>query len=635
MGRWDSGAGGGGARADRRGPGGPNGPVLGISAYYHDSAAAVVAGGTPLAAAQEERFTRRRHDPGFPTHAVACCLREAGLRLDELAAVAFYEDPALKFRRVLATWLATAPHGLPVFRRAFPQWAGWKRRALDDVRARLRALDPGRPLPPVIAHRHHTSHAASAFFPSPYPSAAVLCVDGVGEWATTTLWHGRGTELVPLAELRFPHSLGMLYSAFTYFCGFKVDSGEYKLMGLAPYGTPRYAPLIRERLIDLKPDGSFRLDLRHFTFQYGQTMVGRAFEELFGGPRRTPEGPLTEREFDLAASVQQVTEEVMLRLARTVLKRTGERRLCLAGGVALNCVANGRILADGVCDELWVQPAAGDAGGALGAALAESHRGGAPRPHLARGTDAMAGALLGPACSDRETAEFLIRGGYPAVRLPERDLLERVAAELARGRVVGWFQGRMEFGPRALGNRSILADPRDPAMQSTLNLKTKFRESFRPFAPAVRAEDAKDWFDLPQESPYMLLTAQVAAAQRRECPAAADGPTGPDLLRVPRSTIPAVTHVDGSARVQTVSAAHHPRFHALLTAFRDRTGCPVLVNTSFNVRGEPIVRDAAEAYACFMRTRIDLLVLGDFLLDKREQPEWREEGDWRAAIPMD
>ncbi|MGY1577221.1 carbamoyltransferase family protein [Streptomyces sp. MN13] len=623
------------ARADRRGTGGAERPVLGISAYYHDSAAALVAGGVPLAAAQEERFTRRRHDSGFPTHAVASCLREAGLRLDELAAVAFYEDPALKFRRVLATWLATAPHGFPVFRRAFPQWAGWKRRALDDVRAHLRELAPGQTLPPVVAYRHHASHAASAFFPSPYPSAAVLCVDGVGEWATTTLWHGRGTDLVPLAELRFPHSLGMLYSAFTYFCGFKVDSGEYKLMGLAPYGTPRYAPLIRERLIDIKPDGSFRLDLRHFTFQYGRTMVGRAFEELFDGPRRTPEGPLTEREFDLAASVQQVTEEVLLRLARTALERTGERRLCLAGGVALNCVANGRLLADGVCDELWIQPAAGDAGGSLGAALAESHRRGAPRAHVARGSDAMAGSLLGPAHSDREIAEFLTDHGYPAVRLPERELTERVAAELARGRVVGWFQGRMEFGPRALGNRSILADPRDPATQSTLNLKTKFRESFRPFAPAVLAEDAKDWFDLAQESPYMLLTAQVAAARRREIEPPAEGVKGLDLLRVPRSTIPAVTHVDGSSRVQTVTAEHNPRFHALLTAFRDRTGCPVLVNTSFNVRGEPIVRTPQEAYACFMRTRIDLLVLGDNLLDKRDQPEWREEADWRATIPMD
>ncbi|GHC84910.1 carbamoyltransferase N-terminal domain-containing protein [Streptomyces violaceochromogenes] len=614
---------------------GPDGPVLGISAYYHDSAAAVVAGGVPLAAAQEERFTRRRHDAGFPAHAVTSCLREAGLRLDDLAAVAFYEDPALKFRRVLATWLATAPRGYPVFRRAWPEWTGWKRRAVDDVRARLGELARGRPLPPVVAHRHHASHAASAFFPSPFSSAAVLCVDGVGEWETTTLWHGRDTELVPLAQLSFPHSLGMLYSAFTYYCGFKVDSGEYKLMGLAPYGTPRYAPLIRERLIDVKPDGSFRLELGYFTFQYGLTMVGRAFEELFGGPRRTPEGPLTQREFDLAASVQQVTEEVLRRLARTVLERTGERRLCLAGGVALNCVANGRILTDGVCDELWVQPAAGDAGGALGAALAESHHRGAPRAHAGSGRDAMAGALLGPACSDREIEDFLADGGYPAVRMPERALTERVAAELAAGRVVGWCQGRMEFGPRALGNRSILADPRDPVMQSALNLKTKFRESFRPFAPAVLAEEAKDWFELPQESPYMLLTAQVAAARRQECGLPARGASGLELLRVPRSTIPAVTHVDGSARVQTVTAEHNPRFHALLTAFRERTGCPVLVNTSFNVRGEPIVRDAREAYACFMRTRIDLLVLGDFLLNKRDQPEWREEGDWRATIPMD
>ncbi|WP_274918802.1 carbamoyltransferase family protein [Streptomyces sp. WZ-12] len=615
---------------------GPDRPVLGISAYYHDSAAALVAGGVPLAAAQEERFTRRRHDPDFPTHALAWCLRETGLRLDDLAAVAYYEDPALKFRRVVGTWLATAPRGLPVFRRSFPQWVGWKRQALDEVRSRLREVAPGQPLPPVLAYPHHASHAASAFFPSPYPSAAVLCVDGVGEWATTTLWHGRDTELLPLAELRFPHSLGMLYSAFTYFCGFKVDSGEYKLMGLAPYGTPRYAPLIRERLIDVKPDGSFRLDLRHFTFQYGQTMVGRAFEELFDGPRRTPEGPLTDREFDLAASVQQVTEEVMVRLARTALARTGERRLCLAGGVALNCVANGRILTEGICDQLWVQPAAGDAGGALGAALAESHRRGAPRTHVRRRADAMAGALLGPGYSDRAVEEFLTRGGYPARRLPERELVDRVAAELARGRVVGWFQGRMEFGPRALGNRSILADPRNPTMQSTLNRKTKFRESFRPFAPAVLAEDAKDWFDLTQESPYMLLTAQVAAAQRREPESAGtEAVTGLDLLRVPRSTIPAVTHVDGSARVQTVTAQHNARFHALLTAFRDRTGCPVLVNTSFNVRGEPIVRDPEEAYACFMRTQIDLLALGDFLLDKRDQPPWCEEEDWRAAIPVD
>ncbi|MFJ2902191.1 carbamoyltransferase [Streptomyces sp. NPDC087212] len=618
----------------REGPSG--GPVLGISAYYHDSAAALVRDGVVLAAAQEERFSRRRHDPSFPEQAVAYCLREAGLRPAELSAVAFYEDPALKFRRVMATWLATAPHGFPVFRRAFPQWAGGKRHALDDVRARLRALSGGTgPLPPVVAHRHHASHAASAFLPSPYPSAAVLCVDGVGEWATTTLWHGRGTELIPLAELRFPHSLGLLYSAFTYFCGFKVDSGEYKLMGLAPYGTPRWAPLIRERLIDIKPDGSFRLDLRHFAFPYGLTMTGRAFEELFGGPRRTPEGPLTQREFDLAASVQAVTEEVVARLARTALERTGERRLCLAGGVALNCVANGRLLDDGVCDELWVQPAAGDAGGALGAALAESHARGAPRTHPRHGTDAMAGALLGPGYDAGEIAEFLERAGCAAVRLPERELVARVAAELAEGKVVGWFQGRMEFGPRALGNRSILADPRDPGTQSTLNLKTKFRESFRPFAPAVLAKDAKDWFDLTGESPYMLLTARVAAARRRACGPETAGLTGLDLLRVPRSTIPAVTHVDGSARVQTVTAERNARFHALLTAFRDRTGCPVLVNTSFNVRGEPIVRTPAEAYTCFMRTHIDLLVLGDFVLNKHDQPKRQEEDNWRADIPTD
>ncbi|MER7761113.1 carbamoyltransferase N-terminal domain-containing protein [Streptomyces sp. NPDC097619] len=642
--------------ADPRPPLRP-GPVLGVSAYYHDSAAALVHEGVPVAAAQEERFSRIRHDPGFPTGAVDYCLREAGLRPHELAAVAFYEDPALKFRRVMATWLATAPHGFPVFRRAFPEWIRWKRRALDDVRARLRPLAGGHPLPPVLAHRHHASHAASAFLPGPYPSAAVLCVDGVGEWATTTLWHGRGTTLTPLAELRFPHSLGMLYSAFTHFCGFKVDSGEYKLMGLAPYGTPRWAPLIRERLIDVKPDGSFRLDLRYFTFQYGRTMTGRSFEELFGGPRRIPEGPLTERECDLAASVQAVTEEVVLRLARTALARTGERRLCLAGGVALNCVANGRLLDEGVCEDLWVQPAAGDAGGALGAALAESHRRGAPRAHLRHGTDAMAGALLGPGYGTAETTEFLDRAGYPAERLTEEELPARVAAALAEGKVVGWFQGRMEFGPRALGNRSILADPRDPATQSTLNLKIKFRESFRPFAPAVLAEEAKDWFDLTQDSPYMLLTAQVAQSRRLPEPLPPPGggsehpevartdllppPTAPgrstglDRLKVPRSTVPAVTHVDGSARVQTVTAADNPRFHALLTAFRDRTGCPVLVNTSFNVRGEPIVREPAEAYACFMRTRMDLLVLGEHLLDKRDQPPWREEGDWRDAIPVD
>ncbi|MGW0315580.1 carbamoyltransferase family protein [Streptomyces flavidovirens] len=617
--------------------------ILGISAYYHDSAAAVVADGVPLAAAQEERFSRRRHDPRFPARAVDYCLRAAGAKLGDVAAVAFYEDSALKFRRALATWLATAPRGFPAFHDAFPQWLAWKRNATEEVRRNLRATaGDGGALPPVVTGRHHASHAASAFYPSPYESAAVLCVDGVGEWATTSMWHGRGARLSSLGELRFPHSLGLLYSAFTYFCGFKVDSGEYKLMGLAPYGTPRYARLIRERLIDVKPDGSFRLDLRHFSYLYGRVMVGRGFEELFGGPRREPEGPLTEREFDLAASVQQVTEEVMLRLARTVCERTGERRLCLAGGVALNCVANGRIVAEGLCDEVWVQPAAGDAGGALGAALAESHRRGAPRAHVGRRADAMSGALLGPAYAAEEIVGFLERRGVPYTRLSGDRLARRVAAEIAAGRIVGWFQGRMEFGPRALGARSILADPRDPRMQSTLNLRIKFRESFRPFAPAVLSEDAARWFDLRQESPYMLLTAQVATGQCRDGDGdgadadAGDDRTGLGLLRIRRSTIPAVTHVDRSSRVQTVGPHDNPPFRRLLTAFRDLTGCPVLVNTSFNVRGEPIVNTPEEAYTCFMRTGIDLLVLGDFLLEKEDQPPWREkEDDWREAIPMD
>ena len=608
--------------------------ILGISAFYHDSAAALVAGGVPIAAAQEERFTRRRHDPGFPADAIKYCLAEAGADLGDVTAIAYYEDPSLKFRRVLATWLATAPMGFPVFRDTFGQWASWKRSALRKVLGELQNCHPGKPVPPVLTGEHHVSHAASAFFPSPYESAAVLCVDGVGEWTTTSLWHGTGTRLKPLGELRFPHSLGLLYSAFTYFCGFKVDSGEYKLMGLSPYGTPRYAKLIKERLIDIKPDGSFRLNLRYFTFQYGRTMTGKDFADLFGGPRRRPDEPLTVREMDLAASVQQILEEVLQRLARTALDRASERHLCLAGGVALNCVANSRILANVPCDGVWVQPAAGDAGAALGAALAESHRRGARRPHLRRGTDAMAGTLLGPAYPAADIEKFLIAGGYRYQRLREDQMASRVAAELANGNIVGWFQSRMEFGPRALGARSILADPRDPQMQSTLNLKTKFRESFRPFAPAVLAEEAREWFELSQPSPYMLLTAQVAAARRSEQVSPA-GLTGLDMLKAKRSAIPAVTHVDYSARVQTVSHDSNPRFHRLLKAFFDLTKCPVLVNTSFNVRGEPIVRSPAEAYTCFMRTRIDLLVLGDFLLRKRDQPDWREERNWRDGIPLD
>ncbi|MET7718489.1 carbamoyltransferase [Streptomyces sp. NPDC005407] len=607
--------------------------VLGVSAFYHDSAAALVADGVPIAAAQEERFSRIRHDSSFPARAIEYCLREAGASLTDVSAVAYYEDPALKFRRVLATFAGAAPAGFASFRDTLPSWLSWKRRAANVVQQKLVGLDLGA-VPELDIRRHHESHAASAFYPSPYESAAVLCIDGVGEWATTTLWHGTGTQLKPVAEIRFPHSLGLLYSAFTYFCGFKVDSGEYKLMGLAPYGKPRYAQLIREKLIDVKPDGSFRLDMRYFEYLRGQVMTGRGFEELFGGPRRSPEGPLTEREFDLAASVQKVTEDVAVLLARHARLLTGERNLVLAGGVALNCVANGKIINEQIFDEVWIQPAAGDAGGALGAALAVAAERGAARTHVCTGRDAMSGALLGPQFSDDEIAAYLDSQGIPHARLEPDELYRQVAHRLAEGKIVGWFQGRMEFGPRALGARSIIGDPRDPAMQSAMNLKIKFRESFRPFAPSVLADDAKDYFELRQESPYMLVVTGISPAQRIET-ADDEEVSGLDLLKVHRSTIPAVTHVDHSARVQTVTEGNNAPYHRLLTAFKESTGCPVLVNTSFNVRGEPIVASPAEAYACFMRTNIDLLAIGNFLLKKAEQPEWCEETDWREAIPLD
>ncbi len=607
--------------------------VLGVSAFYHDSAAALLADGLPIAAAQEERFSRRRHDPGFPVQAIKYCLGEADVKLGDVAAIAYYEDPVLKFRRVLATYAGAAPRGFTSFRETFPGWLSWKLRTARTVGRQLEELELGA-VPDVVMRRHHESHAASAFFPSPYGSAAVLCIDGVGEWATTTLWHGTGDRLRHVAELRFPHSLGLLYSAFTYFCGFKVDSGEYKLMGLAPYGKPKYAELIREKLIDVKPDGSFRLNMHYFEYLRGQIMTGRGFERLFGGVRRSPEGPLTEREFDLAASVQQVTEDVVVRLARHAREVTGEDRLCLAGGVALNCVANGRIIREKIFDEVWIQPAAGDAGGALGAALALAMERGAPRAHLAAGRDAMSGCLLGPEYSDEEISAYLHRERIPHIRLDPDELDRHVAAALAEGKVVGRFQGRMEFGPRALGARSILGDPRRPEMQSIMNLKIKFRESFRPFAPSVLAADAREYFDLDQQSPYMLVVSRLASPQRLPATDVA-GITGLGLLDVQRSTIPAVTHVDSSARVQTVSEHDNPAYHRLLTAFKAETGCPVLVNTSFNLRGEPIVNTPQEAYTCFMRTDIDLLALGGFLLDKAAQPPWQEDGDWRAAISPD
>ncbi len=575
--------------------------ILGISAFYHDSAAAILRGGRVIAAAQEERFTRRKHDARFPTEAVRYCLAEAAVPLTELDYIVFYDKPVLKFDRLLETYLGCAPHGLRSFVTAMRRWAGGKldqKTLIRDALAQLAGCRPRR-LPPLLFTEHHQAHAASAFFASPFPEAAVLCMDGVGEWATTSVWHGRDHRLTAQWELHFPHSLGLLYSAFTTFAGFKVNSGEYKLMGLAPYGEPKYVDVILERLVDLKADGTFRLNLAYFDFLYGRHMTHRRFHALFGGPPRAPESALTRREMDLARSIQVVTEEIVLRLARTIHRELACERLCLAGGVALNCVANGRLLREGPFGELWVQPAAGDAGGALGAALAVWHEYlGAPHP--ASPEDRMRGSYLGPQASRAQITACLDSLSAVYRRLDESELLAQVAERLAAGQVVGWYQGRMEFGPRALGARSILADARSPTMQSVLNRKIKNRESFRPFAPIVREERAAEYFELDRPSPYMLLVAPVRPQQR--------------------ARIPAVTHVDGSARVQTVHEGTSPRLHRLLGAFEARTGCAVLVNTSFNVRGEPIVCTPADAYRCFMRTGMDCLVLEDVLLEKAAQP---------------
>ncbi len=593
--------------------------VLGISAYYHDSAAAILQGGEIVAAAQEERFSRVKHDPRFPAQAVRYCLEAAGARLSEVDHVVFFEKPFLKFERLLETYLAFAPRGFRSFATAMPIWIRDKLFQKKLIADELAAIEPGLLLRhPLAFSEHHLSHAASAFYPSPFERAAVLTMDGVGEWATTTLALGEGERLDILREIHFPHSLGLLYSAFTYYCGFRVNSGEYKLMGLAPYGRPRFAALIREKLVDIKPDGSFRLDLGYFDYATGLTMTNRRFDALFGGPPRPPEAPIAERHLDLAASIQQVTEEIVLALARDVRARTGETRLCLAGGVALNCVANGRLLREAGFEDLWIQPAAGDAGGALGAALALWHRAlGQPRTPLAGRRDRMAGSYLGPEYGDEESAAVLQRLGARFQTLDEAALIERAARDLADGQAMGWFQGRAEYGPRALGNRSILADPRRADTQSVLNLKVKFRESFRPFAPAVLAERVSEQFDIDGESPYMLLVAPVAERCRLTVDPSA---TGLDRLKQIRSTIPAVTHVDYSARIQTVHADTNPRFHALLSRFAELTGCPSLVNTSFNVRGEPVVGSPEDAFRCFMGTHLDRLAIGRHYLVKDEQP---------------
>ncbi|GIW87010.1 MAG: hypothetical protein KatS3mg108_1334 [Isosphaeraceae bacterium] len=594
--------------------------ILGISAFYHDSAAALVVDGRIVAAAQEERFTRTKHDAGFPTQAIAYCLAEACLRPEQLDYVAFYDKPFTKFERLLETYLAYAPAGFRSFRLAMPIWLREKLHLRRIIRRNLPGLERAR----LVFPDHHQSHAASAFYPSPYDQAAILTLDGVGEWSTTTYGVGEGSQIRLIDEIRFPHSLGLLYSAFTYYCGFKVNSGEYKLMGLAPYGQPVYRDLILDKLIDLRPDGSFWLNMDYFTYCQGLTMTGRRFDRLMGGPARRPESRIEPRHMDLAASIQAVTEEAMLRLGRHVHQRTGLSRLVLAGGVALNCVANGRLLREGPFDDLWIQPAAGDAGGALGAALFVWHQL-LERPRYPNGRDTQQGSLLGPAFDDLAIESALDQSGLSARRLEsEADLLDTVAALLDDGKVVGWFQGRMEFGPRALGSRSILGDPRRPDMQSRMNLKIKYRESFRPFAPSVLQTEAAHWFALDprHESPYMLLTAPVRDCHRLQ-PSEAEQrrmASDPDLLQrvnVVRSTIPAVTHVDYSARLQTVDPERFPRFHALLTAFHRRTGCPVLINTSFNVRGEPIVCTPEDAIRCFRSTEMDALVLGDHLVVRR------------------
>ena len=602
--------------------------ILGVSAFYHDSAACLLRDGEIVAAAQEERFTRKKGDPSFPRRAIDYCLRTGGIGVRDLDHVGFYDKPLLKFERILETYLSVSPRGFSSFRLSGPLWI--KDKLFMERQLRRELGYEGK----ILYAEHHESHAASAFYPSPFEEAAILTMDGVGEWATASIGVGRGKDLELLWELRWPDSLGLLYSAFTYYCGFKVNSGEYKVMGLAPYGEPRYVDLIFRELLELEEDGSFRLNQSYFNYLTGLTMTSRRFHELFGGPPRVPETTLTQKEMDLARSIQAVCEEVMLRMARTAHERTKLPDLCLAGGVALNCVGNGRILREGPFRRIWVQPAAGDAGGALGVAqlIWHRHRG---SPRVAPGKDAMKGAYLGPEYGDEEIERTLRSIGASYERLERSERSRRVAELLAAEKVVGWFDGRMEFGPRALGARSILGDPRSPRMQAQMNLKIKFREGFRPFAPSVLRERLTDYFELDVDSPYMLLVAPVK--RERQIPLRADQAQlwGLDKLNVPRSDIPAVTHIDFSARIQTVSKDTSPAFHELILEFEKLTGCAVLVNTSFNVRGEPIVCTPADAYRCFMRTRLDHLVLGSFLLGRDDQPQWRDEGDWRKEFELD
>ncbi len=593
--------------------------ILGISALYHDSAAALIDDGEILAAAQEERFTRIKHDARFPENAIAYCLAAAGTNMSEIDLAAFYDKPFLKFERLLETYVSFAPKGFKSFRVAMPIWLREKLFQKDLLRKEFKKFDADFDWQnKLLFAEHHQSHAASAFYPSPFEEALVLTMDGVGEWATTSVAIGAGNKLNVTKELHFPHSLGLLYSAFTYYTGFKVNSGEYKVMGLAPYGEPKYAQTILDNIIDLKADGSFRLDQSYFDYCTGLKMTNDKFNNLFGGPPSKSEGWLTNKEMDLAASIQAVTEEVVQRLTRSLAQETGAKNLCLAGGVALNCVANGKVLRDGAFENIWIQPAAGDAGGALGAALCAYHHF-QDKPRRTNNTDSMKGSYLGPEFSDLEIQRRLTAIGANFVTLDVDSIIDKTAQALADGKSIGWFQGRMEFGPRALGGRSILGDPRSPEMQKILNLKIKYRESFRPFAPSVRLEDVAEWFDLDTESPYMLLVAEVAKKRQKEMNAEEQALFGIKKLNVVRSEIPAVTHVDYSARVQTVNSVTNPKYHALLTKFKELTGCPVVANTSFNVRGEPIVCTPEDAFHCFMGCEMEVLIIGNLILYKEDQ----------------
>ena len=610
--------------------------ILGISAYYHDSAAALLRDGEIVAAAQEERFTRKKHDSRFPENAVNYCLAEAAISLSDVDRVVFYDKPLVKFERLLETYLSYAPNGLRSFIAAMPIWLKEKLYLKTTLKDELRKIAGGKNerIPSLLFAEHHQSHAASAFYFSPFDSAAVLCLDGVGEWATTSAWRGNGKDLEALWEIDFPHSLGLLYSAFTYYTGFRVNSGEYKLMGLAPYGEPKYVDLILDNLLDLKADGTFRLNMDYFNYCTGLTMTNKRFDKLFGGPPRAAESELKQREMDIAASIQVVTETVVLRLASTLHKETGESNLCLAGGVALNCVANGRVLREGPFENIWIQPAAGDAGGALGAASIVWHEQ-EDQQRTVNGKDKMRGSYLGPRFSEDEVREQLDQHGAVYEQLEDAALFPRLAEILDSDNVVGWFQGRMEFGPRALGGRSIVGDPRSSKMQSVMNLKIKYRESFRPFAPSVLAERVSDYFEQDAESPYMLIVAPVQKNLRVEMSDQQKELFGIEKLNVKRSELPAITHVDYSARIQTVHHDTNPRYYDLLKAFDTRTGCGVLVNTSFNVRGEPIVCTPDDAYRCFMRTEMDYLVVNDFLLSKKDQPHWEQDDSWKDEFELD